>query len=260
MVPLIQVKNLYKSFHGKQILKNLNLEIYDGEIFVILGQSGSGKTILLKHFMGFIKPDSGSVSIDGDEMSQLEGRKLYERLKNIGMIFQMGALFDSMTVGENISFYLNEHRIKGGKKIRKSDIAGLVKEALKKVGLEDTEDLYPSSLSGGMKKRASIARSVVFEPDYLFYDEPTTGLDPLTAQTVAELIVKQQEQLKATTVVVSHDIVTTLYIADRIALIEDGEISIVAPPEEFMNHNHPSINHLNAMIGRNYNLIRNRRS
>lgn len=258
MVLLIQLKNLYKHFNGNQVLKGLNLEIKDGEIFVILGQSGSGKSVLLKHITGLMKADEGEVLVDHEDMTLLEGTKLYNKLQNMGMIFQMGALFDSLTVGENVAFYLTEHLKRGGNKIDKSAIKSLVATSLEKVGLKGTEDLYPSSLSGGMKKRASIARCVIYQPKYLLYDEPTTGLDPVTAQTIAKLIVEQQQELQGTTIVVSHDIVTTLYIADRIALIVDGMIEIAADPVTFMQHKHPTIDLFNQMIGGNLDLIRKR--
>lgn len=252
---MIILKNVFKSFNGNKVLKGLNLEIPDGEIFVLLGKSGSGKSVVLKHLMGLMKPELGEVLIDQDDMTKLSGQQLYKKLLNIGMIFQMGALFDSMTVAENVAFYLQEHRMRGGKKIALSDMKKFVEDALEKVGLKGTENLYPGSLSGGMRKRASIARCVVYKPKYLFYDEPTTGLDPITSQTIAQLIVEQQNELKGTTVVVSHDIVTTLAIADRIALIEDGKIEIAAPPKEFMQHNHPTIKVFNEMIGKDLSLI-----
>lgn len=255
---MIRIKDVDKSFNGNHVLRGLNLEIRDGEIFVIVGRSGSGKSVLIKHCIGLLKPNNGEIFMDEDDMTTLTGPHLYERLKNVGMIFQMGALFDSMTVGDNVGFYLHEHKLRGGKKIKTSDINGLVEEALEKVGLGGTANLFPSSLSGGMKKRASLARSIIFQPKYLFYDEPTTGLDPVTAATIAKLIVAQHEELKGTTVVVSHDIVTTLYVADRIALIENGVIEIVDKPEAFMNHDHPTIDLFRKSIGNDFSLIRNR--
>ena len=255
MALVIRMTNVKKSFNGNHVLRGLNLEIPDGEIFALVGKSGSGKSVILKHIMGLMKPEEGSILIDQDEMTTLEGNALYKKLMDVGMIFQMGALFDSMTIKENVAFYLREHLLRGGKKIDPSDINNLVSEALKKVGLSDTENLFPSSLSGGMRKRASIARCVVYQPKYLLYDEPTTGLDPVTSQTIAQLIVDQQQELKGTSIVVSHDIVTTLAIADRIALIEEGVIEIVASPKEFMSHDHPTIQVFNDMIGHDLSLI-----
>lgn len=252
---MIVMKNVFKSFNGNKVLRGLNLEIIDGEIFVLLGKSGSGKSVILKHLMGLMKPEHGEVLIDGDDMTKLSGPDLYNKLLNVGMIFQMGALFDSMTIAQNTGFYLREHGLRGGKKIALSDIKKYVSESLEKVGLSGTEDLYPGSLSGGMRKRASIARCVIYKPKYLLYDEPTTGLDPVTSQTIAKLIVDQQNELKGTTIVVSHDIVTTLAIADRVALIEEGKIEIIAPPKEFIQHNHPTIKVFNEMIGNDLSLI-----
>jgi len=255
---MIRVRDVKKSFSGKAVLKGLNLDIFDGEILVIVGRSGHGKSVLLKHFIGLMKPDSGEIFLDDHDMTKLKGPKLYNALLRVGMIFQMGALFDSMTVFENVAFYLREHGMRGGKKIRSSDIPELVENALKMVGLEGTSHLYPQSLSGGMKKRASVARSIVFQPSYLFYDEPTTGLDPVTAELIADLILQTHKELNGTTVVVSHDIVTTLYVADRIALIENGVIEVIATPTAFMKHNHPTINLFNKMIGHDLSLIRNK--
>ncbi len=260
VVLMMTMKNVFKSFNGNKVLRGLNLEIHDGEIFVLLGKSGSGKSVILKHLMGLMKPEQGEVLIDNDDMTKLSGQALYAKLLNLGMIFQMGALFDSMTVAQNVGFYLREHGIRGGKKIALSDIKKFVSEALENVGLAGTEELYPGNLSGGMRKRASIARCIVYKPKYLLYDEPTTGLDPVTAQTIAKLIVEQQNELQGTTVVVSHDIVTTLAIADRIALIEDGKIEIVASPKEFMQHKHPTIQVFNEMIGKDLSLIGKQRN
>lgn len=255
---MIVIKDLSKTFRNNHVLKNLSLEIYDKEIFVILGQSGHGKSVLLKHIMGLMKPCSGTIHIDGIDMTTLAGTALYETLKNVGMIFQGCALFDSMTIEENVAFFLREHQIRGGKPIKSSEIKPLVDEALQKVGLEGTQHLYPSSLSGGMKKRAAIARGMIYQPKYLLYDEPTTGLDPVTAANIAKHIVKAQEDLQGTTIVVSHDIVTTLYIADRIALIEHGKIVALGTPIEFMKTSHPTIDLFNRMIGGDLNLIRKR--
>jgi phospholipid/cholesterol/gamma-HCH transport system ATP-binding protein len=252
---MIRMKNVYKSFNGNKVLRDLNLEIPDGEIFVLVGKSGSGKSVVLKHLMGLLKPDEGEVIIDQDDMAKLSGYPLLEKLMDVGMIFQGGALFDSMTVAQNVGFYLREHQIRGGQKIAKSDIRKYVEESLEKVGLKGTEELYPASLSGGMRKRASIARSVSYKPKYLFYDEPTTGLDPVTSQTIAQLIVSQQDELKGTTLVVSHDIPTALAIADRIGLIEEGKIEFVARPHEFMKYNHPIIKVFNEIIGGDLSLI-----
>lgn len=255
---MINIKNLTKSFGGNHVLRDLNLDIRDGEITFIIGKSGSGKSVLLKHLLGLMKPDEGSVLLDDVEMTTLEGTALYERLTNVGMIFQMGALFDSMTIGENVTFYLENHGTIAGKKIDRKTIRERGEAALESVGLSGTYDLFPSELSGGMRKRASLARTVIYRPDYVCYDEPTTGLDPITALLVAELILKVHKELNGTTVVVSHDIITTLYCADRIALIEDGRIVVCEKPMKFMKTDHTIIRELNRMIGNDLSLIRNK--
>ncbi len=252
---MIVLKDVHKSFNGNKVLRGLNLEIPDGQIFILLGKSGSGKSVFLKHLMGLIKPDSGEVLIDDHDMAKLYDYELYQKLMDVGMIFQMGALFDSMTVAQNVGFFLKEHGIRGGKKIASSDIKKYVDEVLEKVELTGTNDLYPGDLSGGMRKRVSFARSFVYKPKYTFYDEPTTGLDPITSQTIGKLIVDQHNELKGTTIVVSHDIVTSLAIGDTIGLIENGVIELVAPPKEFMKSNHPTIKVFNEMISEGSNLI-----
>jgi len=256
---LIRIKNLYKSFNGNAVLRGLNLDIHKGELLVIAGRSGSGKSVLLKHIIGLFKPNSGEILIDDHDMTKLYGRAYYEVLKSFGIIFQGGALFDSMTVRENVGFYIHEHKMRGGKKFPLSDIDRIVEEALVSVGLEGTADLYPSSLSGGMQKRAAIARSVIYQPKYLLYDEPTTGLDPITAMTIADLILKKHRKLQGTTIVVSHDIYTMINIADKIALHEDGVIKVQGTPDEFMKQDHPSIKAFNKVIGGNIENIRERK-
>ncbi len=255
---MIEIKNLAKNFGPKKVLDDLNLTIYDREILFIVGKSGSGKSVLLKHIIGLMKPDHGEVLIDGTDMTTLTGTDLIERLYNIGMIFQSGALFDSMSVGKNVTFYLENHAKVAGEKIKRSQIRELGEKALELVGLGGTYDLQPSELSGGMRKRAAVARGVVYKPDYTFYDEPTTGLDPITGRRVAELIVTLHQAGKGTTIAVSHDIVTTLYCADRIALIEDGTIKIVDTPMNFMKYENDSIKEFNRMIGYDLSLIRNK--
>jgi phospholipid/cholesterol/gamma-HCH transport system ATP-binding protein len=253
---MITIKNVSKAFGSNQVLDNLNLDIKDNEIFVLLGKSGMGKSVILKHIVGLMKPDAGDIYVDDHQMNCLEGSKLYDALKNIATIYQMGALFDSMTIAENVGFYLREHLTKGGKKIIKSDIRELVVEALKNVGLEGIEDLYPSDISGGMRKRVSIARGSIYKPKYICYDEPTTGLDPVTALAIGDCIEKQQNELQGTTIVVSHDIPTTLRIADRIALLDNGKVEICADPLTFMKTKHPIIDQFNETIGGDLSLIR----
>jgi phospholipid/cholesterol/gamma-HCH transport system ATP-binding protein len=256
---MIRLKKVDKRFNGNHVLNSLDLDIHDGEILVIVGKSGSGKSVLLKHIMGLFKPNSGEVLVDNHDMTKLEGKKLYDVLTSFGMIFQGCALFDSLTIGENVGFYMEQHGMRGGAKFDRSGIKKVVEEALKSVGLEGKADLYPSDLSGGMRKRAAIARSVCYLPQYLLYDEPTTGLDPVTAKTIGDLIYEEHQRLKGTTIVVSHDIFTTVNIADRIALIEDGRIEVVAPPEEFMRQNHPTIRMFNQVIGGDISKVREKK-
>lgn len=253
---MITIKNVFKAFGNNKVLDDLNLEIKDNEIFVILGKSGMGKSVILKHIVGLMKPDSGDIYIDDNHMNTLSGTKLYDALKNVATIYQMGALFDSMTVEENVGFYLREHLTKGGEKIKKSDIRELVVDALQKVGLEGIENLFPSDISGGMRKRVSIARGAIYKPKYICYDEPTTGLDPVTALAIGDCIEQQQNELKGTTIIVSHDIPTTLRIADRIALLDNGRVEICTDPLTFMQTKHPIIDEFNHAIGGDLSLIK----
>ena len=247
---MIRLKNVHKSFGDKIVLNGFNLEVEDGEILSVMGGSGTGKSVTLKHMVGLLRPDSGEVYVDDYDMTQIKGEKLYNALMNIGFIFQSGALFDSMSVYENVAFYLLEHKKRRGKPINRVDIPRYVKETLESVGLENVEHLDPADLSGGMRKRVALARSVVYGPKYLLYDEPTTGLDPNLSKIVAELILKVHNELNGTTVVVTHDLITALKISTRIALLEDGVIKFIAKPEEFMQFDHPTIAYFRQMIGR----------
>ena len=226
---------MWKAFDDVQVLKGLTLDIQTGETIVILGRSGVGKSVLLKHIIGLSKPDKGSIDVDGDIVSELSGPKLTKATMKMGMLFQGAALFDSMTIEENTAFFLSEHGdFKSKEKLTDAEIHDRVDHALELVGLEGTQKKMPSELSGGMKKRAGLARLIVYRPDYLLYDEPTTGLDPITAMQINELIVKTQEELKATSIVVTHDIVSALFVADRLALHKDGKIAYVDTPDNFL--------------------------
>lgn len=233
---MIQVKDLWKSYKGKAVLKGLNLEVRDGETLVIVGRSGAGKSVLLRQIIGLEKPDQGEVLINGVAISRLEGGPLYTALRDMGMLFQASALFDSMTVGENTGFYLREHAICSENEVKKR-----VAESLKMVGLEGTENLMPSNLSGGMRKRAALARLIVYRPKILLYDEPTTGLDPITAMQINDLILTIQKELNATSIVVTHDLCSAFHIADRIALNEDGRILYITTKKEFVKIDDPII-------------------
>ncbi len=239
---MIRIKNLWKRYGDLDVLKGLDLDVKQGEILVILGRSGVGKSVLLKHIIGIEKPDQGSIEVSGVMISELKKNDLYQAVKNMGMLFQGSALFDSMTIGENTAFYLKQHGDpKTGKPFPSSLIRQKVEEALSMVGLEGVEKKMPSDLSGGMRKRAGLARLIAYRPSILLYDEPTTGLDPITAEQINELIVKTQSELKGTSIVVTHDIHSALYIADRLALHQDGKIAYLAEPKEFMKIENPII-------------------
>ncbi len=240
---MIQIKNLWKRYGSFEVLRGLNLEVRQGEILVILGRSGVGKSVLLRQIIGIEKPDRGSITVDGVEITALKKNEIYQAVRNMGMLFQGAALFDSMNLEENTGFYLKEHRLFSPREIQEK-----VAIALQKVGLEGAEKKMPSDLSGGMRKRAGLARLLVYRPSILLYDEPTTGLDPITSQQINELIVNTQNELKGTSIVVTHDIHSALFMADRLALHCDGQIIHVAKPKEFMNIDDPIINFLRETL------------
>ena len=225
---MIKIKNVSKYFGAKAALKNINLEIGTGETLAIIGGSGSGKSTLLRLMIGLIKPSEGEVWINEDEITRV-------RLK-MGMVFQYSALFDSMTVGDNVAFGLTEHTNLDKEKIRQ-----IVREKLKQVGLEGVENLMPNELSGGMKKRVSLARAIAFGPEIIFYDEPSSGLDPITTNRIDELIISTQRALKVTSIVVTHDMVSACKIADRIAMVYNGELIAVDTVENFKKIDDPRI-------------------
>ncbi|MBN2479570.1 MAG: ATP-binding cassette domain-containing protein [Parachlamydiales bacterium] len=239
---MIKIKNLHKTFGQKKVLDGLNLEVQKGEILVILGRSGVGKSVLLKHIIGIEKPDTGSVEVDGINITDLNPPEIYKAIRNMGMLFQGAALFDSMNLGQNTGFYL-QHNVDPceRRKLNKEEIKKRVQEALLMVGLEGEIFKMPASLSGGMKKRAALARLIAYRPQILLYDEPTTGLDPITAQQINELIVKTQNELNGTSIIVTHDIQSAWFVADRLALHKDGKILYVDKPEEFIKIDDPDI-------------------
>jgi phospholipid/cholesterol/gamma-HCH transport system ATP-binding protein len=246
---MIKINNLWKRFGKMQVLAGLNLEVNEGETIVILGPSGIGKSVLLKHIIGLLKPDAGTIDIDGVCITDLYGVELLNAVKHMGMLFQGSALFDSMNVEDNIAFYLKQHGDPNtGERIPRDEIRARVQHALQMVGLEGTEKKMPSELSGGMRKRAALARLIVYRPMILLYDEPTTGLDPIIAMQINELIVKTQAELKATSIVVTHDMFAALYVGDRLALIRDGVIAQLADPETFIHIDDPLIKFLYTTI------------
>ena len=247
--PIIKIRDLCKQFNKNKVMEGLNLDVRQGETLVILGRSGTGKSVLLKHIIGISKADSGTIDIGGVRISDLHGPKLYNACINMGMLFQGAALFDSMNVEENTGFYLKEHGdLQQGIDLSEKEIKIRVKEALEMVGLAGTEKKMPSELSGGMRKRAALARLIVYRPSILLYDEPTTGLDPITAMQINELIVKTQKELKATSIVVTHDILSALYIGDRLALMNQGKIAHIEKPDAFMKIDDPIIEFLRKTI------------
>lgn len=235
MKTMITVRDLWKSYGKHAVLKGLNLDIYEGETLVILGRSGVGKSVLLRQILGLEKPDKGSVEINGQLISKMSQNALSNALKNMGMLFQSSALFDSMSVAENTAFYLHQHE----NHLSEKKIAERVATALEMVGLEGTESKMPSDLSGGMRKRAALARLIVYRPKILLYDEPTTGLDPITAMHINELINKTKKELQATSIVVTHDIRSAIEVGDRLAFHCDGKIAQIAPRDEFLKINDP---------------------
>jgi phospholipid/cholesterol/gamma-HCH transport system ATP-binding protein len=256
---LIIVNNLWKSYQGNPVLRNLSLKVETGETLVILGRSGAGKSVLLRHIIGILKPDQGEIEIGGVKVSSLKGENRYLANRNIGMLFQNGALFDSMTIEENVGFYLKEHRKQEtGEKYSKEEIKEAVSEAIEMVGLQGSEKKLPSALSGGMKKRAALARLIVYKPKYLLYDEPTTGLDPVTARQINELILLTQKKLHATSIVVTHDIYSALYVADRFALHKEGAIAYIDYPTPFFRIDDPDITFLSKMINQDVGNFRSK--
>lgn len=227
MPPFVFFDEVRKSFDGKEVLRGLTLLIRKGEALVILGGSGTGKTVILKHIVGLLSPDGGRVYVDGREVTDYEENEFLSIRRKVGFLFQGGALFDSMSVFENVAFPLREHT-----QLSPDEIEARVKEKLKLVGLEGTDWMMPDKLSGGMKKRVALARAIVLEPEALLYDEPTTGLDPITTRWVSTLIRNIHEQLRITSVIVTHNIQSALSVADRIAFLYRGRIKFVGTPEE----------------------------
>jgi phospholipid/cholesterol/gamma-HCH transport system ATP-binding protein len=231
---MIELLDIHKSFGSNVVLNGLNLSIEEGKVTVIIGRSGGGKSVLLKHIIGLIRPDAGAINIDGQDITRFNDRELNRLRKKFGMLFQEAALFDSMTVGQNIAFPLEEHT-----KLKSREIMEIVREKLGQVGLTGIENKMPSELSGGMKKRVGLARAIALEPEILLFDEPTTGLDPIMSDVIGRLIVDIQSKLNVTCIVISHDIYGTLRIAHKIAMLHDGLIIESGTPEEIKNSGNP---------------------
>lgn len=233
---MIIISNVHKRFGPKQVLKGINLKIYDGESLVILGPSGCGKSVLLKHVIGLMKPDSGQVVIDGEDITTFEQKRLDALRMRMGMLFQSAALFDSLNVEENVAFGLRRHT-----NLSDRAIHHIVSEKLELVGLPGTNYLMPSELSGGMRKRVGLARAIAMEPEIILYDEPTTGLDPIMTSAIDELHLSLKERLGVTSIVVTHDLKSAYRVCDRIALHYGGQIVEIGTREEIINSPNPVV-------------------
>lgn len=234
--PFVEFHDVHKSYGAKQVLRGVDLVVNRGEVMVILGGSGSGKSVTLRHMLGLETPDSGRIIVEEEDITDLPEEELYRVRKKFGMLFQSGALFDSMTVFENVAFPLREHT-----EMSEEEISRAVREKLELVHLPGTAHLMPVDLSGGMRKRVGLARSIVLDPKMILYDEPTTGLDPITAQKINELIIDLQSKLNVTSVVVTHDIQSAFSVGDRIAFLNRGVFEWIGPMDEARNSDHPGL-------------------
>ena len=233
---LIELKSIYKNLGGLQVLDDLNLTIDRGETLVIFGRSGVGKSVILKHIIGLMKPDSGQVIFDGQRLDTLSRPRLNEVRKHFGMLFQGNALFDSMSVGGNVSAALRRH-----KKLTPEQIRRVVAAKLEAVGLTGIEDKMPNELSGGMRKRVGLARAIAMDPEVVLYDEPTTGLDPITADQINDLILETRRKFGVTSVVVTHDVTSALKVGTLICLLVNGKINFTGRPEDVKNTDNPYV-------------------
>lgn len=229
----IHIEALNKSFNGNPVLKNINLEILPGETFSLIGPSGTGKSVLLKHIVKLLMPDSGKIYIDGHDIHSQERAP---RNYRYSMVFQSSALFNSLTVGENVGLWLREKRVCAEKQIRQ-----IIREKLSLVGLDGKEEMMTSELSGGMKKRVAIARSLAMNPDLILYDEPTAELDPVTSDELAKVIIGLKEKVRLTTVIVSHDLNFALYLSDRIGMMHDGQVVEIGTPQQIKQSQNPIV-------------------
>ena len=231
---MIWIEDLWKNFENKEVLAGLELYIPRGETLVIMGQSGCGKSVLLKMITGLMKPDQGQIWIDGEDVTTLTRKALNRTRRKLGMLFQSAALFDSMTVGENVGFMVSQHM-----KLSKREIDEIVAEKLHLVQLDGTEHLRPAELSGGMRKRVGLARAIACNPEVILYDEPTTGLDPITALEINRLIRDLHEKLQVTSVVVTHDMASAFSVGTRMAMIHQGQVIAHGTPDEIWKIDNP---------------------
>ena len=232
----IEYKAVEKSFGGNHVLRGVDFQVPSGRITAVIGRSGEGKSVLLKHSLGLLRPDSGEILVDGDDISRLSGKKLNEARSKFGMLFQGAALFDSMTVEENVAFPLVEHSALTG-----AQIAERVRETLHLVGLDGVESRMPSQLSGGMKKRVGLARAIIREPEIILYDEPTTGLDPILTDSIHRLIIQMQEVLQVTSLMISHDVEKVLEFAHCIGMLHQGRMVFAGSPDEVRTSEDPLV-------------------
>ena len=233
---MIRIVDLHKAFGRKKVLQGVNLDLKQGETLAVIGQSGSGKSVLVKHIIGILRPDKGQIFVDGVEITSLKDDELHTITRRFGMLFQGVALFDSMTVAQNVSFGLERYTDFSQERIQE-----LVAESLDKVGLKGCEGLMPQELSGGMRKRVGLARAIAYRPDIILYDEPSTGIDPIRADAINDLINMMKKEMNVSTIVITHDIVSAYKVADRIAMLYEGKIVEVAAPEEIRNSKNPVI-------------------
>lgn len=232
----VQIEGLARSFNEHPVLRGVDLDVERGESIVVIGQSGCGKSVLLKHLVRLLEPDRGRILLDGVDISTLRGRQLTKLRSRIGMLFQSAALFDSLTVAENVGLGLKESRM-----YTKAEVDAIVTEKLEMVGLAAAADKLPADLSGGMRKRAGLARAIASDPELLLYDEPTTGLDPITADLINDLIVELNRRLKVTSLAVTHDMVSAYKIADRIIMLYEGRVEFDGTPDEIRQSTSPVV-------------------
>jgi len=227
MSAIVSVRNVTKSFGDNQVLRGVDLDVEEGGITVVIGPSGCGKSVLIKHMIGLLKPDSGTILVEGEDITQMSEREMVRVRRKFGMLFQQAALFDSMTVFENVAFPLLEHT-----RLHRRKVKELVTARLNQLGLYGVEEKYPAELSGGMRKRVGLARATILNPQIVIYDEPMTGLDPIMCENVEEMILTARRELHVTSIVISHDMASTFRMATKIAMLFDGRILMEGSPEE----------------------------
>ena len=233
---MIQLVDVYKSFGAKRVLAGFSLDVVEGETMVIIGYSGTGKSVAIKHIVGLLEPDRGTVFVDGLEVPTLKRRDLYELRARIGYVFQFAALFDSLTIGDNVAMGLRKQGT-----LTEAQIADRVNETLELVDLPNVAPRFPAELSGGMRKRVGIARAIALRPKYLLYDEPTTGLDPVTSAVIDELMIRMRDRLGVTSIVITHDMRSTYRVGTRIAMLYDGRVRTVGTVDEIRHTNDPIV-------------------